>query len=242
MKKLIISLLTFGLGLTLPLSAAAPVMHAYLAERFFSHFPIDNAIDKQAFMQGTLFPDIRYLGKINRQDTHFERITLDEVLNEPSSFMAGLKFHSYVDWVREDYVLEKGMYTLLEAMNGGEPLELLCLKLKLLEDELVYTQCDRSAWIAALQDVHSDELNYGMGLSTIRKWHILQTMSFTNQPSTLIFLLNISGRSIFNIPQEYLLEWHKTFRDIAQDKRIQDYVRALLHCFEHRFFEKSQPS
>lgn len=234
MRKFVSFVFAFSILLTSQLPAAAPVMHAYLAERFFRHFPKYNKEEKHAFMVGTLFPDIRYLGKVMRDETHCEHVSLEEVIAEPSPFMAGLKFHSYVDWVREDFVIENEMYRLLGTLSE-DPQEMLYLKLKLLEDEIVYPKRNWKEWVEALQEIHPEELNWGMELETIRKWHFLLTMCLTHPPSALIFLLTLANVSYLNIPAEQLAGWNEAFSYNLQDENVRDFGCAMLHHFEHTF-------
>ena len=105
-KKMVVIALIF-LVLGLPLHAAGPITHAFLAELFFKQFPKYDSEEQKAFRLGTLFPDVRYLGTIPREETHFPEMTLEEVLEETNPFLAGMKFHSYVRKERVETVSKR---------------------------------------------------------------------------------------------------------------------------------------
>lgn len=64
----------------------------------------------EAFLVGTLFPDIRYITHFPREKTHFNVNSLKEVGETSSPFDAGMKFHAWVDRVREEFVISSGIY------------------------------------------------------------------------------------------------------------------------------------
>lgn len=213
------------------LAAAGPVVHAYLSQRFFEKFPKYDQEEKKAFMLGTLFPDIQYLGEAARNETHCDHVSLEEVLREPSPFTAGLKFHSYVDWVREDFVADQKMYHQLNESGNTHPHSLF-LKLKLLEDEAVYYSYNWQEWCETLKEIHPQELEWGMKLETIRKWHNLLSVCFSNPPSTIIFLLSITNASYLNVPSNEIKHWREGLKPTAKSYKIQRFVRAMLIHFE----------
>lgn len=217
-----------------PIFSAGPIVHAYLTHRFFEHYPKYDIQEKHAFMVGTLFPDIQYMGEAGRECTHCEtRVSLEEVLNEPSPFMAGVKFHCYVDWVREDFVAMQKMYDQLGDLCP-EQQQIIFLKLKLMEDEVVFTREDWTEWCRALKENYPEELNFGVTLPTVQKWHNILDVCFTNPPSTLIFLLSISNVSVLNIPSDSIIKWNKGLKPTANSVTVRHFVNALLAHFEIR--------
>lgn len=222
--------------------AAGPIVHAYLTQRFFEHHPKYTKQEQQSFMLGTLFPDIQYLGGASRHETHCEHhVTLQEVLDEEAPFMAGMKFHSYVDWVREDFVREQKMYEQLGDICP-EQQQIIFLKLKLMEDEVVFAAQDWREWCEVLQEIHSEELNWGVSLQTVRTWHNLLNVCFTNPPSTIIFLLSVTNISFLNIPSEAITQWSKVLKPTAQSSTIQRFVKAMLWHFEEKIAASSSSS
>lgn len=102
------------------------VLAEKLSDRLFSIF------DREAFLIGTVFPDIRYLKVIERDKTHFKGLSFQDILDEKNSFIAGMKYHSLVDEVREKYMIENGVYTFIP------PSKYITQALKIFEDEVLY--------------------------------------------------------------------------------------------------------
>lgn len=90
-------------------------------------------LDKDEFLLGCVFPDIRRIDKtIRRKDTHLRFSPLDFNFDQLSSFQAGWKFHLFCDMKREDILNKNNFYSLLETANlAGQPA-------KILEDEISY--------------------------------------------------------------------------------------------------------
>lgn len=53
--------------------------------------------DEAAFIRGTVFPDIRYLGVIKRALSHTSGLTLADVAAAPTAWEAGRRFHCWLD-------------------------------------------------------------------------------------------------------------------------------------------------
>jgi hypothetical protein len=83
---------------------AAPIAHIFLAVQILVG-PFKVMSHEKEFIIGTSFPDIRYLKVIERAETHFENVTLNDIKKETNSFKAGMLFHSFVDQKREEYMV-----------------------------------------------------------------------------------------------------------------------------------------
>jgi hypothetical protein len=219
------------------LDGAGPLTHAYLTERFFEFFPKYNAESKKAFMVGTVFPDIRYLGEVCRDDTHYRTMSLEEILEEKSPFVAGVKFHSYVDLVREDFVTKQRIYDQLCEIKQ----EYRHTFLKLVEDEIVYSLAEWSPCRDALMNIYPEELTWGMEKHTIRKWHLLLGSFFTISPSTILFLLSITNNAFLNMPPEIVVEYSKAFKSFTNNRDIQEYVHEMLEHFNEKMEAVQRP-
>lgn len=210
------------------LKAAGPVEHAYLSYRFFEHFPKYNQEERKEFMIGTLFADIRYLGETTRKQTHYDTMSLEEVLNEKSPFMAGLKFHSWVDIVRENFVVQSKIYSQIADISIHHQFTFL----KLAEDEAMYATMDWQECCDWLKEVRPEELNWQMDEKTIRKWHNLLTLFFTNTPSTVIFMVSATKNGFFDISSTELTYWNRILNVVGHSPRIKNYVIAMNNHFE----------
>lgn len=174
-KKLIVILILMGL---LSLEAAAPVTHVYLTKRFFKAFPKYTKSEQNAFMVGTLFPDIRYLGEASRETTHFHGLSLHDVLSETDPFMAGVKFHSYVDEVREALLVEAKLY---DKVREKVPLHTATF-IKIAEDEILYQESYLSDVLVALITMYPQEREFNISDETLSKWHKVLTHYMVASP------------------------------------------------------------
>lgn len=75
-----------------------PVTHIVLADKLFDRY--FSGKDRRAFYVGTLFPDIRYLGVIGREQTHLPVAGIAEVA-ENRAFRAGMLFHALTDKAKQ---------------------------------------------------------------------------------------------------------------------------------------------
>jgi hypothetical protein len=129
---------------------ASQIAHIVYAKRYFERlesgelfsrlteeekekYPLGK-IDKDEFILGTTFPDIRLIDEnIKRRDTHlrFDPLNLD--FSTLSPFEAGWKFHLYCDMKREEVLNKYNFYSLPHASDlANRPA-------KFLEDELIYS-------------------------------------------------------------------------------------------------------
>src|ERR1700730_4679760 len=119
------------------LVAAAPVTHTVLAGKWMKTNCEFSEEQKAACIVGTLFPDIRYIAKVERSKTHDKNVTLAELRAEKNAFIAGKKLHSFVDEKRAEFIDQKGIYDILTT-RFKVPKEHIHTFLKFLEDELLY--------------------------------------------------------------------------------------------------------
>ncbi len=157
---------------------AAPVSHIYFAKRFFDISGLE--IDQKAFIVGTSFPDIRYLGIIDRTKTHFSEVSLEQVKAEKDPFKAGLLFHNYHDLKRTEYIQQSGLYKLLPDNKFISQAE------KFGEDVLLYgLSRDWFMFKDFFREVNSDELSYGLQTQDVEAWHKLISDYISEPPSSL---------------------------------------------------------
>ena len=119
---------------------ASQISHIVYARRYFEQLEAGKVgsairIDKEEFLLGCVFPDIRRIdATIKRRDTHLCFDSLNLNFAGLSSFRAGWKFHLYCDMRRED-ILNK--YKFYDAPHTTDVYN---QPAKDLEDELVYDE------------------------------------------------------------------------------------------------------
>jgi len=156
---------------------AAPITHIVLTEEVFNKHFSDK--DRKDFYIGTVFPDIRYLGVIGRDKTHFslQELNLEDVKKEQNSFTAGFKFHSLVDDIREGFVESRDVYSLIPESSHK------IQALKILEDELYYGKVNNwKQFISFLDNILPEELSFNIQKKDIKRWHNILQDYFSQKP------------------------------------------------------------
>jgi len=113
---------------------ASQIAHIIYAKKFLED-DHPSWIDRDEFLLGCVFPDIRRIEKsLSRKDTHmyFEKIDLD--FSGLTSFEAGWKFHLYCDMKREEILRKYDFNSLPGADDFYGQVN------KELEDKLIYHQ------------------------------------------------------------------------------------------------------
>lgn len=154
---------------------AAPITHIVLAEEFLRRYPAAVASD---FIIGTSFPDIRYLGVIAREETHDPDVDLQDILNEPDAFSAGMKHHVLADLVREKFIQDRDAYS--SAPKSGYVTQAV----KLYEDEMLYGRIhDRGSLATAFGRIIDQERKFSIAANDIGRWHDLLREYVSSAPS-----------------------------------------------------------
>lgn len=222
MNKIIVSFIFLFLT---TIEAAFPITHVYITRMYFKQFPKYSQEEQKAFYIGTLFPDIRYFGKCERNETHFDQVTLKEVLEETNPFIAGMKFHSYVDIIREELVVKENVYDRFKNDPHFHT------HLKAIEDEIL-SELGQYADISYMMgDILQEELNTGVSDATIRKWHQALSFLFIASPSKALQVAALSGKGFIDLSPEEIQEWSKTLKKEAQEEEMQLWVKKLVAHF-----------
>ena len=112
---------------------ASQVAHIVYAQRYFEKVPVNGIKNRDEFMLGCVFPDIRRIDEnIRRKDTHLRFSPVDLDFSGLTDFEAGWKFHLFCDMRREEILNDYDFYSLPNTT------ELYNQPAKMLEDEVVY--------------------------------------------------------------------------------------------------------
>lgn len=136
-------------------------------------------LDKDQFLLGATFPDIRRIDRtIRRKDTHLRFEPLDLDFSGLSSFESGWKFHLFCDMRREEILNALGFYSL---SGSGE---FYSLPSKLLEDSLVYGEYNNWEKIVAyFRNPPFIESGIGVGRETFSLWYAILAKYFEELPN-----------------------------------------------------------
>lgn len=212
--------------MTLKLSAG-PITHAFLTDHYFRLVPVYSEEAKNAFRAGTLFSDVYLLGKTSKEETYFAGSTLQDVLSEPNPFFAGMKFHSLVDDLRENFVMEGNYEELLDHL----PVTHKLVYLKFLEDQVIFSSVDKGQWKLVANQISDEERQFGLDEEALKRWHYLLDLSFSYEPSRLIFLAHLKGNGLLGVSPEEIAEWNKTFEAASKEESVTTYVGNLLKMY-----------
>ena len=200
---------------------SAPITHIVLADKVFdTHF---SGMSKKEFLIGTSFPDIRYLGVIERDKTHFRNITLEDV-KKADGFQAGFLFHSLVDGVRIKYMKSSGIYDLLSESRYLQPI-------KFAEDEQLYGKIDSWGEIVDMfESILQEELDFGIQEKDLRQWHTSYQKYFSKKPTP-------SQREILfknaNHPQDKVLDIEECVSNIRTNTKVKEIIENLYKDFDN---------
>lgn len=207
---------------------ATPITHILLADKVFDKYFSDK--DKGSFYRGTSFPDIRYLGEIKRNETHFKDVTLSEIKKE-KSFFAGFKFHSLVDKTRERFIREQNLYSFFS------PLKYLNLGIKLIEDKILYDEIKDWNKIKNYFNIFSEEeFSFKVSHLEVEKWHALLKLYFSQKPGVESMIKFLSG---LDLPEEGKEELELLLKKLDGDPRITKTILRFYKEFEKLLEEGS---
>lgn len=218
-----------------PLPAAAPVVHAHCAELYFRYCRPDySQQQRDAFLRGTLFPDIRYIAKIPRSRTHEKQVSLSKIMKTKNPFTAGLLFHSYVDKQREAIAQQQKIYEHLTDVPQKQKGRFL----KTVEDELCYHALNSHRVRQALLRYDSEEAGYGVSFIKRMAWHRI-LRNYLRQSPLQLFERKASVKSgYFSMSPEMVRKASVLIKKYKADKKVTDYFAHFLTTFENLLQKK----
>jgi hypothetical protein len=209
---------------------AGPVTHIILALLMLPLLPPD--IDKQAFIIGTSFPDIRHTAGISRTATHIEPTSWDDIVHEPSAFRAGMLLHNLVDNARITH-LEPYFYDITKVKEYSPAyVYYFPLVQKTAEDAYLYSKSDTWTEIATYFDtILQEELDFGVDEAVLRRWHTMLQTYITQVPTmqSIADFCAHSGHHIYTLCDEFDLDLH--FNELCSTPRFADVVDTFYRDF-----------
>jgi hypothetical protein len=214
--------------------AAAPVVHIYCAELYFKHCkPTYTAKEKAAFIRGTLFPDIRYVARIPRTQTHSKNVLLKDVQALKDPFLAGKLFHSYVDEQREKIAKKERIYEHITVDKKHKS-----RFVKAVEDELCFDKIDAKKAIAALKEFDSHENKAGIPVFIVMGWHRVLQDYLKQSPMALMKKKAKTKSGYFNMTPAMVREASTQMEKYCKDKKVKNYFEAFIKDFETNLKKK----
>lgn len=166
---------------------AAPIAHIFCALMVLQSGTLKIKNEKE-FIVGTSFPDIRYLTKLPRTNTHKHPTTWLDVKNASSDFQAGVLLHSLLDECRIKHIEIEGNRHIPSILVMKEYM------LKFFEDTLLYDKvADWPKIISYFDEILPEELTYVTN-EQAREWHnfIQKYCAKKTSPSHLQYMVDIT--------------------------------------------------
>ncbi len=143
---------------------AGPVAHIFCALMVLQSGALKVESEKE-FIIGTSFPDIRYLAKLTRKDTH-KKATWTDVKNAKTDFEKGMYFHCLLDDAR----IQKVEIACKKQMPYVPVMG--CYLLKCFEDIILYDRVQNWPKILSYFDeVLQEQIDFGVPKETVQTWH-----------------------------------------------------------------------
>jgi hypothetical protein len=207
--------------------AAAPATHVVFAEMWLNAHEIYDPASRSEFIVGTLFPDIRYLGTIDRDETHETKITPDKIRKADTFFRGGMRLHVFVDVQREKFISKYRVNSHLKAI----PKDLRVLFLKVLEDEILWNDCEWQTITEMLQVIYPEQLLY-VEEDIAQEWHQKMSLSLSQKPSLFFQYLAENDLGFLKADAKTIKLWAEIFPEYANDPYFIKYTKDLK---EHLF-------
>lgn len=199
---------------------AAAITHIVLAKKVFPLYFFN--LDQGEFLVGTSFPDIRYLGVIERDKTHIQNSSLKEIAGK-SAFEAGLYFHSLVDEVREKFMVSKNIYSLCPSSKY------ITQSLKLFEDELLYNKIHDWQEISSFfNTILNEEVVFGLKKEDVMCWHGALKKYVTQAPTAV-------SRAIFVADIKLPASMGKEINAVIDNLKNNDKIHQIIYQFYDSF-------
>jgi hypothetical protein len=200
---------------------AAPITHIVLTDKIFQDVFGDK--DKEKFFIGTCFPDIRYATSVGRDETHFKDANLTQIRKD-GPFWAGLKFHSYLDQKRDEYLSETKLNSLIPESQQSDR------AIKFFEDQLLYSKVkDWSEYLKYLSSIVEDQAIFGLQKKEIINWQKMLQRYFSNKPN------NQSVRSFcleLGFEKKDIDEIERVILELKHDKEVEKIISKMYSDFD----------
>lgn len=227
MKKIVIMLTI--LIFPLMAQAAGPYMHALVAEHYLdAQSPPVKSDDRELFIIGTIYPDIRYLGVIKRSETHVKSVSPQQIAEESGYFRQGMLLHSWVDEFRQSYIRKTNIKENLQEI----PKRLQDSFLKILEDQILQEHYPLNDMPTLIANIPQEEKDSGIPMTALTQWHAGLTVYFTLAPSLILSQLSFFDKGILTLDAATVKEWSALLPVYAKKPEYQNYVVALMAAMD----------
>jgi len=197
---------------------ASQVAHIIYAQKYFTKYP--STINKDEFMLGCTFPDIRRVDEeLRRRDTHARFDPVDLNFSRLSSFEAGWKFHVYCDMRREEILNKYKFYSFKNTIEYQQH------PAKMLEDELLYERYNN--WEKLVQYFNNApffETGLDVPHETMAHWYSIIARYFEKKPDNRSMRTFLFKRVV---PTENVDEMLAIVDKLRKDAKVVDVLKKV---------------
>ena len=197
----------------------APISHIVLAEKIFEKYFA--GMNREKFLLGTSFPDIRRMGNIERGKTHLDKICFEDLRDE-NPFMAGYKFHSLVDKTMDNYREVTELYPLFSSLGYQDA------SMKVFADIVLYDRV--KGWeeiIKIFEKIADEELQFGVEKEVVRRWHEKLMKYFAQKPENVERISKLISE-----PIEVSEEIYRTINEVSDREKAVKLIEGYYDNFE----------
>jgi hypothetical protein len=200
---------------------AATITHFVLADKVFGEF--FSHLKKDEFFIGNIFPDIRYIGAIEKQKTHSDNVSLKNIIKE-DSFNAGAKFHQLTDKVEAKYTEDHDIYSMFTYLEHATQ------SLKLFSDEILYPKVENwQEYASFFAKILPQEQKFGIADKDILKWHQMVKIYISQKPNQKTRTELIKGTIM---PFESALIVNNNIEEIRKEGKMEKIIFDFYNNFE----------
>ena len=223
MKAFFLSLFAFAIT-TLN---ALPISSAYFAKKWLEHHhsTFSTQAEKDEFIIGAIFPDIRYMNVHVPYDLK-EITSRNGIFSANTPFEAGVRFHHYLSVHRLEFLNEIEIeQSLTEVPDEGKELFLHIMEEQFFQGFLSYT----SLW-RILSEVPRNALLFGLPKYTLKTWQQLIAQYFSMSPQSILSRLKEYNLGAFKISKETVAIWAIVLKELMEKPEVRFYLDDL-HAF-----------
>lgn len=182
--------------------------------------------DPAAFLRGTVFPDIRYVARMERSRTHLLGVSLNDVRTESDPWRAGMLFHCWLDEAWADYY---GQWGLDRYDHADDPKFRV---LKVIEDDQLHREL-RALSVEkiaqGLGQVDERALAFGVRAEVVREWNglvagLLREMDSVKARERMMREMHLAPAEIAELEQEE----RRIGRTRTWQERVRDGRRVVI--------------
>lgn len=195
-----------------------PISHLAFAEKYLEQNFINDEKELNRFIQGTIFPDIRYFTHLDRRITHGRFAPNKDFLNV-SSFEAGWKLHLYFDHQWAKITRESEFFNKYK-----EDMIISALAAKLIEDRIDYKKIKNlKKYLIALRKIELQGPILDIPVKKIQSYYS-HNVDYIISRDFKAFKSFLKG--IFN--DDVLDKIEKRIKEMKSDKRLIAFLSKMV--------------